>query len=420
MEDLKNETIIPEEDIVEQEEMTSVPSTPPSINEAEQCMKKAYSIIVVSAVFAFLIPLIAFISPKTKIREKTEHTLELRHRAWYEGEKLSQRLSDTTNVISSVQQARTSIDWQEKYLKEIIDRKKERRTFTVNGCEFTMIRVDGGTFNMGSKNGDNDESPVHRVTLSSYYIGETEVTQKLWRAIMGNNPSEDSRGQSFPVTNVDYDDCISFVKKLNERTELPFSLPTEAQWEFAARGGNKSKGYKYSGSNTCSDVANHVEYSFWSELLGYSNNIMATRSKAANELGLYDMSGNVREWCWDYRFMYEQGHQIDPICFDVVDPNAPLYSIVRGGGFLDKPYGCRNTDRQSVRQVESLKDVGFRLVLNDASEKNTKTTIKRTETTNEVKTQSSSLTNTSTQTPIKVIKEVNVKDLKDYIQQTKK
>ena len=143
------------------------------------------------------------------------------------------------------------------------DNSFKTREFTVNGVSFKMVAVEGGTFQMGEQqNPYSDEKPVHSVTLSDYYIGETEVTQALWEAVMGSNPS-DFKGKENPVENVNYDDCVAFVKKLNEKLkaagQLPagreFRLPTEAEWEFAARGGNSSQGYQYSGSNTCSSVA---------------------------------------------------------------------------------------------------------------------------------------------------------------------
>ena len=355
MEDLKNETIIPEEDVVEQKEMTSVPSTPPSTDEAEQRMTIAYKVIAVCSVIAFLIPLIAFISPKSKIKEKIADTNYRYRCARYDGENLSQRLSDTMAVISSVQQARISIDNQEKYLKEVAERKKTRRTFTVNGCEFTMIKVQGGTFKMGSNNGSDDESPIHRVTLSSYYIGETEVTNELWNAVMNN-----SSGSDYPKTYVDWNSCLSFVRKLNAKTGLMFSLPTEAQWDYAARGGNRSKGYKYSGSNTCTSVANCVEYSFWGELLGYSNSVDYVGSHSSNELGIYDMSGNVWEWCLDDYRVYSSADAVDPM------KNMMSKKVIRGGGFENTPDQCRSTYRGSREMDDASADnIGFRLVLNE-------------------------------------------------------
>ncbi|MBQ0015371.1 MAG: formylglycine-generating enzyme family protein, partial [Bacteroidales bacterium] len=150
-----------------------------------------------------------------------------------------------------------------------------------------MVEVSGGTFKMGatSEQGSdawNDEKPVHNVTLSSYYIGLTEVTQELWQAVMGSNPSY-FKGLYRPVENVSWDDCQTFISRLNSLTGKNFRLPTEAEWEFAARGGTKSRGYKYSGSNTLDDVAWHVGNS------GDKTHDVGT--KAPNELGIYDMSG---------------------------------------------------------------------------------------------------------------------------------
>ena len=355
MEDLKNETLIPDSDVVEQTRTILVPSTPPSIDETELRMKKAYKVIAVCAIIAFLIPLIAFISPKKDVREKITDTNERHHCAWFEGVNLSQRLSDTTAAISSMQQARLSIDEQEKYFREVAERKKTCRTFTVNGCEFTMTKVQGGTFKMGSNNGEDDESPVHRVTLSSYYIGETEVTHELWNAVMNN-----SSGSDYPEVHVSWNSCLNFIRKLNEKTGLMFSLPTEAQWEYAARGGHRSKGYKYSGSNTCSSVANCVEYSFWGELLGYSNSVDYVGNHSPNELGIYDMSGNVWEWCLDDYRTYSSADAIDPM------RNTMTKKVIRGGGLKNTPDQCRSTYRGSREMDDgSAENIGFRLVLNE-------------------------------------------------------
>ena len=160
----------------------------------------------------------------------------------------------------------------------------------VNGVQYKMIRVEGGTFQMGSNDGDSDEKPVHSVTLSSYYIGQTEVTQALWKAVKGNNPSS-FKGDNLPVENVSWEDCQTFIRKINQLTGQKFRLPTEAEWEFAAIGGKNSRGYKYSGSSTLDDVA------WYDNNSGGKTHPVAT--KQANELGLYDMIGNVCEWCED-------------------------------------------------------------------------------------------------------------------------
>ena len=212
------------------------------------------------------------------------------------------------------------------------------QTFTVNGVSFTMVQVQGGTFIMGatSEQGSDAESrekPAHNVTMSSYHIGETEVTQELWKAVMGKNPSV-HEGGNLPVENVSWKDCQKFIKRLNKITGKDFRLPTEAEWEFAARGGNLSKGYKYSGSDNLDDVA-------WSEenSSGTTHNVATKRS---NELGLYDMSGNVSEWCSDWidSYTYSSFSQTNP-----TGPSSGHFRVIRGGSWVDTAWGCRVSAR---------------------------------------------------------------------------
>ena len=228
------------------------------------------------------------------------------------------------------------------------------KTFTVKGVTFTMKPVAGDTFTMGatSEQGSDawfDEKPTHQVTLSSYYIGETEVTQALWQAVMGSNPS-DHKGSNLPVEQVSWYDCQEFITKLNAMTGQKFRLPTEAEWEFAARGGNKSKGYKYSGSNNIDNVA------WYDGNSGYKTH--AVKTKSPNELGIYDMSGNVKEWCSDWEDSYSSNAQTNP-----TGPSTGSIRVYRGGKWDHRAGDCRVSKRgYSVPEVIAF-DLGFRLAL---------------------------------------------------------
>ena len=212
-----------------------------------------------------------------------------------------------------------------------------RKTIKVKGVSFDMIMVEGGTFTMGatSEQGNDaeaDERPAHEVTLSDYYIGETEVTQALWQAVMGNSPSQ-FRGKSNPVEMVSWNECQKFIKKLNKLTGRTFRLPTEAEWEFAARGGNESKGYKYAGSNSIDDVA-------WYDYNSDSKT-HAVKTKSPNELGLYDMSGNVYEWCQDWYGSYSSKAQINP-----KGPSSGSTRVLHGGSWYGGAGDCRVSNRE--------------------------------------------------------------------------
>ncbi|MCR5192367.1 MAG: formylglycine-generating enzyme family protein [Bacteroidales bacterium] len=231
----------------------------------------------------------------------------------------------------------------------------DNQTITVNGVSFTMVYVEGGTFTMGctSEQGVDcawDEKPAHSVTLSGYYIGETEVTQALWKAVMGSNPSN-WEGDQLPVENVSWDDCQTFIRNLNNMTGRTFRLPTEAEWEYAARGGMNSKGYKYSGSNNIDDVA-------WYD--GNSGKkTHAVKGKRANELGLYDMSGNVCEWCSDYwKGDYSSGSQSNP-----KGPSSGSSRVYRGGSWIDLTTVCRVSHRGTIRPSLRISQLGIRLAL---------------------------------------------------------
>ncbi len=238
-------------------------------------------------------------------------------------------------------------------LGKVNPNQPQTEIFYVNGIAFTMVNVEGGTFTMGATeeqgdDADEDEIPAHQVTVSSFTIGETEVTQALWEAVMGDNPSRNTADTQCPVDRVTWNDCQQFITKLNELTGLTFRLPTEAEWEFAARGGNKSNGFKYAGSNTIDDVAWYEDNS------GTSSHAVAT--KAPNELGLYDMNGNVWEWCLDWYGDYSSDAQTDP-----TGPASGEVRVVRGGGWPDSAYYCRVTIRGGLDPSDAFSCFGLRL-----------------------------------------------------------
>jgi len=229
----------------------------------------------------------------------------------------------------------------------------DRKTFTVKGVSFDMMFVEGGTFLMGAvpeqQNPEDDEKPIHQVTLTSYYMGETEVTQALWQAVMGENPSN-FQGISLPVEQVSWKDCQRFISRLQDETGLAFRLPTEAEWEYAARGGNKSRSFQYSGSNSLSDVAWYADNS--------NSSTHEVKTKEANELGIYDMNGNVWEWCQDWYGAYGAGIQTNP-----TGPQTGTYRVYRGGGWGGNAKDFRLTDREYYESDFRDFVLGFRLVL---------------------------------------------------------
>ena len=231
----------------------------------------------------------------------------------------------------------------------------EKMTFEANGVSFTMIPVEGGTFTMGAtsemENPDDNEKPTHQVTLSSYYIGETEVTQALWKAVMGSNPSaRKGNSNNHPVENVYWNECQTFIYKLNALTGKKFRLPTEAEWEFAARGGNQSRHTPYSGSSRIDDVAWYEDNS--------SNKTHPVKTKQPNELGIYDMSGNVQEWCQDGYGSYSSDAQTNP-----TGASSGYKRVLRGGSWDNSPRDCRSSSRICYEPGYLYSDHGLRLVL---------------------------------------------------------
>ena len=228
------------------------------------------------------------------------------------------------------------------------------KTYTANGVSFTMKPVAGGVFTMGAtseqQSPESDEKPTHTVTLSDYYIGETEVTQELWAAVMGNNPSYFTGNMQRPVECVSWEDCQTFIQKLNRLTGANFRLPTEAEWEFAARGGRSSRGYQYSGSSNLGDVAWYDDNS--------SNTTHPVKTKSPNELGIYDMSGNVWEWCSDWFGSYSSSSQTNP-----KGPSTGSGRVCRGGGWNGSARYCRSAFRNYYTPSFRDNGLGLRLVL---------------------------------------------------------
>jgi formylglycine-generating enzyme len=283
---------------------------------------------------------------------------------------------EMSEFISSLLSRCLQLDYQKRFrnFEEVIKFMETKGTDKANSLNqykskagVYMIAVKGGSFNMGSNDGDSDEKPIHRVTVSDFYIGKYEVTQENYEKVMGKNPSYfTNAGKNAPVESVSWYDAVEFCNKLSEMEGLNkcysgsggnikcdfskngYRLPTEAEWEYAARGGNQSKGYKYSGSNNLKDVGwNRWNLRFKTYPVGY---------KKANELGIYDMSGNVWEWCWDWYGSYSCSSQTDPC-----GPSSGSYRVYRGGSWSKYSGFCRSADRFDNSPGLSGNRIGFRL-----------------------------------------------------------
>ena len=254
---------------------------------------------------------------------------------------IAARISTCDNAINEIRQRERAEQQRQEAEQERIREEAERRRqqeqrqreirygkdFTVNGVLFTMILVEGGTFTMGDNSdkyrylfeGDFYSATEHQVTLSDYYIGQTEVTQALWKAVMGDEQwmLDENRGDNKPV-NATWDEWQDFIDRLNKMTGLKFRMPTEAEWEYAAMGGNRSRGYIYAGSNDLNEVAWYKENS--------GGHYQPVATKKPNELYLYDMSGNAKEWVFDWAAPYPTTPQTNP-----TGPRRGKVHISRGG-----------------------------------------------------------------------------------------
>ena len=221
-----------------------------------------------------------------------------------------------------------------------------------SGPSFDMIHIEGDTFDMGS-NENKREQPVHPVTIPSFYLGKHQVTQALWKAVMGQNPSR-FQGENRPVENVSWLDAQGFIKKLNQETGKTFRLPSEAEWEYAARGGIYSQGYDYCGSDKLKQVGWYKDNS--------NNETHDVGLLLANELGLYDMSGNVWEWCEDDYHGNYNGAQINGSAW-VGSPKRGDHRVMRGGNYFDFAEHCRPSNRNGDTPDSRGYLIGFRLCL---------------------------------------------------------
>ena len=266
-------------------------------------------------------------------------------RSEWEGAKqtLTEQQIDNENLKKEQQRRQKQLESEQQQLErkrqELERERREKELINID-----MVFVQGGTFSMGctsEQNNDcyNNEYPVIRVTVGDFYIGKYEVTQAQWKAVMGNNPSY-SKGDNLPVENVYWSDVQTFIRKLNEKTGKQYRLPTEAEWEYAARGGNKSRDYKYSGSDSPSEVAWFNSNS--------GNRTHPVGTKQPNELGIYDMSGNVLEWCADYWRENYGSAQVNT-----------SFRVNRGGKCISGQKGIRVADRGMRKDVEIY--LGFRL-----------------------------------------------------------
>ncbi len=229
--------------------------------------------------------------------------------------------------------------------------KSSGNSSVIDNLKSNMVNVQGGTFWMGGRDAEasSNDLPVHEVTVSSFYIGRYEVTQQEWEEVMGYNPSS-FVGARLPVTNVSWNDCQEFIRRLNGITGMTFRLPTEAEWEFAARGGNAgmTNDFRYSGSNDLNRVGWNKDNS--------GDKPHEVGMKTSNELGLYDMSGNVWEWCQDHHAAYDSSAAVDPR-----GPSSGKYRVGRGGSCHFGSKFSRPSYRSRGEQTLTGFDLGFRL-----------------------------------------------------------
>ena len=252
------------------------------------------------------------------------------------------------------------LGWQgelpEELSEEEVEDTVDKHFVTVGNTSFAMVHIMGGTFDIGGTPEQGlfaafDEKPSIQVTVSSFYLAEIPVTQALWESVMGDNPSH-FKGANQPVERVSWEDCQEFIKKLSLLAHIKFRLPTEAEWEYAARGGNRSTHMKYAGASD-GDKNDFMWYKDNSQVTSHD-----VKSKQPNELELYDMCGNISEWCndWYFNSYANHGERINP-----KGPASGVAKVYRGGSWDDKAMNCRVSKRFCMNPIFKNKLVGLRL-----------------------------------------------------------
>lgn len=288
-------------------------------------------------------------SPQDRLLKMKSYNMELIHEGYQQ--------IHVEYVLNSICYA---LGWlgtpPEEPAQEFMSSSSNDRLISVGGVEFRMVYVEGGTFDMGATPEQGmyagfDEKPSIQTTVGNFFICETHVTQALWELVMGDNPSH-FKGERLPVERVSWDECVEFIGKLNSITGCSFRMPTEAEWEYAARGGKKSSRKRYSGA----DDDTRLDAMWYKDNSQTSSHEVGTRSP--NELGIYDMSGNVSEWCSDWYFSSyaNSGTRTNP-----AGPSFGSARVYRGGSWDDKAMACRVSKRSSMNPIYKNKLVGLRL-----------------------------------------------------------
>lgn len=271
------------------------------------------------------------------------------------------QITDYSGTADVTRDNNIDIDDVNKIINYVLNIEPPVTMYHVNGVAFCMVKVDGGTYMMGATENQldyayDDEKPAHQVTVSDFSIGQTPVTQELWMAIMGSNPSNFSSNHGLeddfqrPVESINWHEATAFLAEINRLTGAAFRLPTEAEWEFAARGGNKSQGYIYAGSDDFYEVG-------WN----YANTNYCTQpvaSKKSNELGIYDMSGNVWEWCNDW---YDKNYYSNSPSVNPQGPETGTYKSTRGGSIVNASTLSRVSQRDWIDLDGHYTTQGIRL-----------------------------------------------------------